>query len=118
VWGNVRGAGSQHAELLPRPNAPHYTYDKTLCGLIDLYEYGGQQDALLHAERITDWAIANLDRTRLPNVDTNEWYTLSENLYRAYLLTGNPKYRNFGDVWQYNEYWKFFTGESRLDPSP
>jgi uncharacterized protein len=100
------------------PNAPHYTYDKTLCGLIDLYEYCGRQDALAHAEKITGWAVANLDRIRRPNVDTNEWYTLSENLYRAYVLTGDRKYRSFGDVWQYTAYWKFFTGESKLDPSP
>jgi tetratricopeptide (TPR) repeat protein len=34
-----------------------------------------------------------------------EWYTLSENLYRAYLLTGEAKYRIFAEVWHYDNYW-------------
>ena len=29
-----------------------------------------------------------------------EWYTLTENLYRAYLVTGNQRYRDFGAVWE------------------
>jgi uncharacterized protein len=99
-----------------RPNAPHYTFDKTVCGLVDLYQYCGRRDALAHLEKITDWAINNLDRVRKPNVGSTEWYTLSENLYRAYVLTGDAKYKNFGDVWQYTAYWKFFTGESDLNP--
>jgi DUF1680 family protein len=97
-----------------RPNAPHYTYDKTVCGLVDLYEYCGRSDALPLLEKITDWAINNLDRIRKRN--PTEWYTLSENLYRAYVLTGNPKYKNFGDVWQYTDYWKFFTGGTEITP--
>jgi hypothetical protein len=59
-----------------RPFAPHYTYDKTVCGLVDLYEYGGRNDALPLLDKITDWAIANLDRIRKPDQGT-EWYTLS-----------------------------------------
>jgi DUF1680 family protein len=97
-----------------RPNAPHYTYDKTVCGLVDMYEYCGRSDALLLLDKITDWAILNLDRTRTRN--STEWYTLSENLYRAYVLTGNPKYKNFADVWRYTAFWKFFTGASDITP--
>lgn len=37
-----------------------------------------------------------------------EWYTLAENLYRAYLLTGEEKYREFARVWEYREYWNHF----------
>ncbi len=96
-----------------RPIHPHYTYDKTVCGLVDLYEYGGRKDALPILEKITDWAISNLDRERKPDSGT-EWYTLSENLYRAYQLTGNPKYRTFGDVWRYTPYWQSFVGGAEL----
>ena len=39
-----------------------------------------------------------------------EWYTLSENLYRAYQFTGDSKYKTFGDVWRYPHYWGMFTG--------
>lgn len=97
-----------------RPNAPHYTYDKTVCGLVDLYEYAGRTDALPLLDKITDWAITNLDRIRQRN--STEWYTLSENLYRAYVLTGNPKYKNFADIWQYTAYWKFFADGTDLVP--
>jgi DUF1680 family protein len=33
---------------------------------------------------------------------------LPENLYRAYLLTGNPLYRGFADEWLYHDYWAPF----------
>ncbi len=98
-----------------RPNAPHYIYDKTVCGLVDLYEYCGRKDALVFLDRITDWAITNLDRVRRPNQGA-EWYTLSENLYRAYVLTENSKYKDFADVWRYTDYWGFFTGQSNVAP--
>jgi DUF1680 family protein len=97
-----------------RPNAPHYTYDKTVCGLVDLYEYAGRSDALPLLEKITDWAITNLDRIRQRN--PTEWYTLSENLYRAYVLTGKPKYKSFAEVWHYTAYWKFFADGTNLVP--
>jgi uncharacterized protein len=92
-----------------RPSHPHYIYEKTVCGLVDLYEFGGRRDAEPLLEKITDWAIEHLDRERKPDTGT-EWYTLCENLYRAYLLTGNPKYKTFGDVWRYTPYWESFVG--------
>ena len=105
------------------PIATHYTYDKTVYGLLDLYEYGGVKEALPLLERITDWAIKNMERQRvnptpeLPAGDGyGEWYTLGENLYRAYELTGNAKYKTFGDVWRYPAYWSMFTGTA--EPAP
>ncbi len=98
-----------------RPWLPHYIYEKTVCGLVDLYEFGGRKDALPLLEKITDWASGNLDRIRQPDQGT-EWYTLSENLYRAYQLTGNPKYKTFGDVWRFTPYWKSFVGGTELTP--
>ena len=89
----------------------HYSYDKALCGLVDLYLYNGREDALPLMEKITDWAIKHLDRERTlatllePQSTNLEWYTLSENLYRAYQATGNEKYKSFGDIWRYEDYW-------------
>lgn len=98
-----------------KPWAPHYTYDKTVCGLIDLFEYCDRKDALPLLEKITDWAIANLDRSRGFDQDPGtEWFTLSENLYRAYQLTGKSKYKTFGDVWRYTPYWKSFVGDTEM----
>ena len=95
------------------PWQPHYIYDKTVCGLVDMGLYLGRKDALAHLEKITDWAISDLDRARKPDTNT-EWYTLSENLYRAHALTGNKKYRDFADVWRFTDYWKSFIGPSTL----
>ena len=101
----------------------HYSYEKTICGLVDLGKYGGNQDALALLETLVDWGSARLDRSRNPATPQtpeafpsgNEWYTLSENLYRAYLLTGNPKYKTFGDVWRYDAYWDKFVNETDPD---
>jgi hypothetical protein len=99
-----------------RPVTPHYIYDKMMCGLVDLYEYAEVPEALPLMQKITSWASANLDRSRKrplqdgATYDGNgEWYTLGENLYRAYELTGDPEYRAFGDVWRYPAYWDMFT---------
>ncbi len=91
-----------------KPNAPHYIFDKMAGGLIDMALYTGRRDALDSLAKITGWAEGRLDRTRPYGVDGNEWYTLSENLYRAYLLTGNDRYRRFAQVWEYTPYWNLY----------
>jgi uncharacterized protein len=106
-----------------RPFTPHYIYEKTMYGLVDLLEFGGQKETVPLMERITAWARKNLDRSRklpLDGVDFSangqEWYTLCENLYRAYQLTGDTRYREFGDLWRYHNYWGMFT--SGREPKP
>ena len=99
----------------------HYSWDKLVCGLVDLYEYGDQKEAVLLLEKITDWGAKNLDRSRKSpsGFDISgfppEWYTLPENLYRAYRLTGDTKYKSFGELWHYDHYWGMFTGKVPLD---
>lgn len=91
------------------PQFPHYYYDKMVGALVDTLLYCGTNEAEGYLERITDWAITNLDRARPyarpTGLNGAEWYTLSENLYRAYEATGNTKYRDFAEVWEYTEYW-------------
>jgi len=73
-------------------------------GLVDVYDYIGSDEALGYLQKITDWAEKHLDRSNeyaLPS----EWYTLSENLYRAYELTGDERYREFAKVWEYDRFW-------------
>lgn len=91
-----------------KPNAPHYIFDKMVGGLVDMHLYCGSREAINYLNRITDWAIKNLDRARPYGADPNEWYTLSENLYRAYLATGDAKFRDFARVWEYTEYWDVY----------
>jgi DUF1680 family protein len=103
---------------------PHYIYEKTVCGLVDMYAYGGNKNAINWLERITAWAEKNLDRTRRLSrpeekefsAGGQEWYTLPENLYRAYQLTADERYKNFGDVWRYEEYWGMFNGATETKP--
>jgi DUF1680 family protein len=102
-----------------KPNAPHYIYDKILWGLLDDYLYCENRAALDSLSRITDWAIKNLERSRRVNDTSTEWYTLSENLYRAYLATGDPKYRDFAAVWEYHDYWDTYArGGDIFAPRP
>lgn len=91
-----------------KPNAPHYIFDKMAGGLIDMAIYLGRRDTLDSLAKITRWAEGHLDRTRAYGADSNEWYTLSENLYRAYLLTGDRRYRDFAKVWEYTPYWQLY----------
>jgi len=90
----------------------YYLYDKQVGGLVDIYEYIGDERALGYLERITAWAEKNLARSK-PYALPSEWYTLSENLYRAYEVTGDKRYFDFAKVWEYPEYWGFLArGES------
>ena len=113
-WGKTLGANND-------PRMRHYPWEKLLGGLNDAQQYLGHDTSAL-MERITDWGVANLDRTRTPAANTPwelhsgtplEWYTLGENLFRAYQLTGNAKYREFGDVWRYDAYWNRFAETSQ-----
>ncbi|MBI9017074.1 MAG: glycoside hydrolase family 127 protein [Phycisphaerae bacterium] len=94
----------------PPHNPGHYIYDKMVGGLVDIYEYTGNENAIKHLDTITTWAEKNLDRSN-PFALPSEWYTLNENLYRAYLLTGDKRYYDFGKVWEYNDYWDIFAKE-------
>jgi len=102
-----------------KPNAPHYIYDKMVGGLVDMAVYCGRQDALASLARITGWAEKNLDRSNRYAYGQTEWYTLSENLYRAYLVTGDERYKRFAKVWEYTPYWRqYAVGKSIFDKRP
>jgi hypothetical protein len=93
-----------------------YDWDKLVCGLVDVQRYAGWQAALPLLERTLAWATKTFDRSRRPADEfdfqgtgpggTSEWYTLPENLYRAYLIGGNQAFKEFADLWLYEEYWE------------
>ncbi len=96
-----------------------YEFDKLVCGLVDLYEFGGVQGALRLLERATLAAVKQFDRTRMradnfffqgsADRGTRRWRRhCRKTLYRACLLTGNPLYRGFADEWLYHDYWAPF----------
>lgn len=105
------------------PGAAHYVYEKMVCGLLDAHLYADNPEALGYLERITDWAEKNLDHSNQVVFKTmigiTEWYTLSENLYRAHLVTGQMRYRDYARTWEYSTYWNLFAdGVDIFAPSP
>jgi hypothetical protein len=95
----------------------HYPFEKLVCGLVDMQLYAGYPDTTAMLDKVTDWASKTFDRTRTPAAPRPwemhsgrplEWYTVAENLYRAYQLTANSKFKDFADVWLYPAYWNKF----------
>ena len=95
-----------------------YALEKNMCGLVDASLYAGYPQAMVPLARITGWASGRFDRSRSPATPTDrdgrrphgtlEWYTLTENSYRAYQASGNPLFRDFGALWLYPTYWDKF----------
>lgn len=84
-----------------------YVFDKYVCGLVDIYEFMDCPEALEILERIT--AYMELKCIDGEKTDFNhEWYTLPENLYRAYLLSGEQRYFDFAKRFEYTAYWDAF----------
>ncbi|HEX5497735.1 MAG TPA: beta-L-arabinofuranosidase domain-containing protein, partial [Thermomicrobiales bacterium] len=116
-----------HATIGPDGDARMdvYAWEKLVCGLVDLARYAGDDRALPALTASTEWAAQTFDRTRhVPDeydfqgggpAATREWYTLSENLYRAYLESGNPLFKEFADVWRYDAFWGQFADTADLD---
>jgi DUF1680 family protein len=92
----------------------HYPFDKLVCGLVDMKRYADNDTATELLEKICDYAAANFNHDNVPaprgggSGRPSEWYTLAENLFRAYQLTGNEKYKKFAEVWLYDDYWNKF----------
>ncbi len=90
-----------------------YQYEKILGGLLDIYYFCGEPNALKYIEKITAWEDKNIEKSRDPRAFIGflgEWYTQSENLYRAYLYTGNEFYKKFAEVWEYSDFWDEIQG--------
>ena len=84
-----------------------YNYDKLMGGFLDLYEYLGYEPAKEYVRALTKSADARLDKEvcrdglQIMSGDMIEWYTLPEQIYRAYQLTGEQLYLDFAKVWDY-----------------
>jgi hypothetical protein len=93
---------------------PHYSYEKLMFGLVDLFSYMELNEAKSSLVALLEWGTANLSHNGVPAADGNaqgtpmEWYTLSESAYRAYQLTGEGEFKTFAESWCYDEFWKRF----------
>ncbi len=85
-----------------------YEYEKLVGGLVDAWEYAGYPKSFFFLEQITDWFVRHApdqDRDKLYLV---EWYTIPENLYRAWQLSKNVKFKKVAERFEYTGFWKKF----------
>jgi DUF1680 family protein len=89
-----------------------YCYDKLMGGFLDMFEYLNYRKGLEYVSRLTDSAMRrfrrDIKRDGLQDAGLHgmiEWYTLPEQLYRAYQHTGDQKYFDFAKEWDYHYYW-------------
>ena len=92
---------------------PCYLYDKNCIGMRDAYTLTGNREALIVLSRMTDWAVKNLPRR------SDEWYTLPENLYECFALTGEHRYLDLAKEYDYSQgyYDLFAKGTNALTPN-
>lgn len=93
-------------------NWPCYTYDKNCTGMRDAYALTGNQEALEVLKTMTDWACKNMPRRK------DEWYTLPENFYDCYELTGDKRYLEMAHEYDYTQeyYGPFADGVNAFTP--
>ncbi|HZS53512.1 MAG TPA: beta-L-arabinofuranosidase domain-containing protein [Bryobacteraceae bacterium] len=99
----------------------HYPYEKLVCGLVDMNVYGDHRESIEFLAKVTDYASKTFNRDRVPagpvpwemhSGRPGEWYTLPENLYRAYQVSNDKSFKDFADVWLYHSYWNKFANSA------
>lgn len=99
----------------------HYGFDKLVGGLVDLHVFGANDEVVEVLRRLVHWGAEELERPRRPATEyplhtadgwPREWYTLSENLYRAANVLDDPAVMEFASVWHYDKFWMQFSDGS------
>ncbi|MBP5274525.1 MAG: glycoside hydrolase family 127 protein [Abditibacteriota bacterium] len=107
-WGKTIEEDGYCFAARPSHITPYY-YDKLITAMMDIYNYCGEPEALEYIGPITDWCEKNLDRSckygDTTGQGTGEWYTISDHLYKLYIITGDERYKAFARVWEYREWW-------------
>ena len=100
-----------------------YTYDKLMGGFLDLLEYLNYKPAGKYIYKLTKSAVKRFNRKisrdglQIMEGSMIEWYTLPEQLYRAYCLTGEKIYLDFAEEWDYPYFWnKLLSRDFRIGP--
>lgn len=100
-----------------------YVYDKLMGGFVDLYEYLHYEPAKEYMRWITESAKKRFkkgidrDGLQVMGPDMIEWYTLPENLFRAYELTNEEMYKEFALEWDYTYFWnKLLKHDFKIGP--
>jgi uncharacterized protein len=96
---------------------PAYCYDKLVCGLIDSHTYVQDTDAFRILHHTTDTALPHLPGRAIPNgtgwrpgkddsYNSDESYTISENLFLAYQRGAGARYRTMARAYLDDAYFK------------
>ncbi|MGB6690828.1 MAG: beta-L-arabinofuranosidase domain-containing protein [Terracidiphilus sp.] len=98
--------------------APFYTYHKIMAGMLDMYVYCGNTQALVVAGRMADWAAAwlkPLSDEQWARIQLVEHGGMNEACFNLYAVTGETRYRDLGFRFEHK---KFFdplaAGEDKL----
>ena len=81
--------------------APWYTLHKIMAGLIDMYQYAGNKQALDIVVKMGTWAynkLKNLTPDQLAVMEKNEFGGMIEAAYNLYGITGNEKFKKLGEL--------------------
>jgi DUF1680 family protein len=99
--------------------APFYTYHKIMAGLIDMYQYCGNQQALAMATRMADWADAfskPIDEEHWQKILLIEHGGMNEASFNLYAITGKTKYCDLGYRFEHKKIFDpLATGEDKLE---
>ena len=94
-----------------------YVYDKLMGGFLDMLEYLEYEPAKEYIRLLTQSASRRFDQTverdglQVMAGNMIEWYTLPEQLYRAWMLTGETLYKEFAGEWDYPYFWDKLNGK-------
>jgi DUF1680 family protein len=89
--GNIRSRGFD----LNGAWSPWYTVHKIMSGLLDVYLYCGNKEALALNTQMADWAgnlIRNLNDSLVQQMLVTEYGGMNDALVNTYAITGNKKY--------------------------
>lgn len=108
-WGECAAASQRVIDINDT-----YVYDKLMGGFLDVYEFLQYEPAKDYIRLLTESAARRfhreIPRDGLQNEAMGpgmiEWYTLPEQLYRAWFFTGEQLYLDFAKEWDYPYYWE------------
>jgi len=100
---------------------PAYCYDKLVCGLIDSHTFAKDPQAFRILEHTTDTALPHLPGRAIANgtgwrpgkddsYNSDESYTISENLFLAYQRGAGPRYSTLGRTYLDDLYFNPLSG--------
>ncbi|MGA2116490.1 MAG: beta-L-arabinofuranosidase domain-containing protein [Bryobacteraceae bacterium] len=82
------------------PWAPFYTIHKIMAGMIDMYQFAGNRQALEVAQAMADWTdrwSAAKTEDHMQQILNIEFGGMAESLYNLSTLTGNEQWAKTGD---------------------